>query len=173
LEGNPVTSGVILDSSIKSLIESIDFNPIVKRMVKANHWSHAETLEGLKQYKNFLFLKRKYHEKYTIPPSIDIDEFWHNHVLHTKKYTEDCNVIFGNYLHHHPHHGENDEFSHKVIENLFEEETQRLHFNEFGTYLYAIRPISYKMLVKKIFHRLAVLKLFNPLAIFLNFSRRV
>ena len=38
--------------------------------------------------------------------SKDVDEFWHTHILHTMKYTEDCERVFGTYLHHNPDIGE-------------------------------------------------------------------
>ncbi|STX27686.1 Uncharacterized conserved protein [Legionella beliardensis] len=30
------------------------------------------------------------------------DIVWHTHILFTQKYHQDCNVIFGEYLHHQP-----------------------------------------------------------------------
>lgn len=130
------------DSEIKVLISSIDLSPVIKRMVKIHHWTQQEALLSADQYKNFLFLKKKYGNKYSLPPSIDIDEIWHNHILNTKKYAEDCNIIFGEYLHHTPHHGENEEISQQELESLFENETQALHFQEFGDYLYEARKSS-------------------------------
>ena len=127
------------DSEIKAIIDSIDLNPVINRMVKISKWTPKEASLSAKQYKNFLFLKKKYGDKYSLPPSVDIDEFWHNHILNTKKYFNDCEIIFGKYLHHTPHHGKNNEITQQSLEALFENETQALHFQEFGDYLYEVR----------------------------------
>lgn len=36
------------------------------------------------------------------PPSNDIDEVWHQHILYTRKYAEDCKRFIGFFLHHEP-----------------------------------------------------------------------
>lgn len=60
---------------------------------------HCELL-----YKRFLWLHIKYPQTHLVPTR-DIDEFWHNHILHTQSYTRDCNALFGHYLHHNPSDG--------------------------------------------------------------------
>lgn len=37
-----------------------------------------------------------------IAPREDADLFWHLHVLDTKKYAQDCHMLFGRFLHHVP-----------------------------------------------------------------------
>ncbi|MFM6129989.1 MAG: hypothetical protein ACKPBV_14885 [Sphaerospermopsis kisseleviana] len=34
-----------------------------------------------------------------------LDDYWHNHILDTRKYAEDCDLIFGFFLHHYPYFG--------------------------------------------------------------------
>jgi hypothetical protein len=66
---------------------------------------HAESVEGA--YRNYLTMLVKHPEDVEdIVVSKDVDEFWHAHILHTMKYTEDCERVFGKYLHHNPHIGE-------------------------------------------------------------------
>jgi len=140
-------------SEIKNIIEALDLAPIINRMVKINGWTENQARTAASQYKNFLFLKKKYGSEYSLPPSEDIDEFWHNHILHTQKYTRDCQIIFGDFLHHHPHHGENGTISQQELEVCFENETQKFYFQEFGEYIYEIRPGSF---IQKI------IRLLNP-----------
>jgi hypothetical protein len=64
---------------------------------------HADFCEL--HYKRWLFLRRK-HEGKVLPPTSDIDVLWHAHILDTYRYHEDCELIFGYYLHHHPSFGE-------------------------------------------------------------------
>lgn len=35
-------------------------------------------------------------------PNKQIDEMWHEHILDTRKYSDDCQTVFGYYLHHTP-----------------------------------------------------------------------
>lgn len=58
------------------------------------------------QYKRWLFLRRKF-EGELMPPTKDIDIFWHAHILDTFRYHEDCDRVFGYYLHHNPYFGTN------------------------------------------------------------------
>ncbi len=128
----------------KTLISQLDLSNIVQRMIEIYHWPEDVAFRVCCLYRRFLYLKLQYGILYTIPPSIEIDEFWHNHILHTKKYHDDCIEIFGEYLHHHPHHGMKGEISQTELERMFEEETQRLYFAEFGEYI----GVEYKKLYK-------------------------
>jgi Glycine-rich domain-containing protein-like len=59
-----------------------------------------------RQYRRWLFLRRKF-EGELMPPSADIDVFWHAHILDTYQYRNDCDRIFGYYLQHNPYFGAN------------------------------------------------------------------
>src|SRR6267378_2957161 len=62
---------------------------------------YAESVE--RAYRNYLVMLVKHPEDVEdIVVSKDVDEFWHTHILHTMKYTEDCEKVFGTYLHHNP-----------------------------------------------------------------------
>jgi hypothetical protein len=60
-----------------------------------------------------------------------VDKFWHGHILDTLKYAEDCDVIFGRFLHHFPYFGMRGA---EDAANLARagEVTQRLYLQEFG-----------------------------------------
>jgi len=92
-----------------------------------------EYAEGIEQgYRNYLTMLAKYQDHAEdILLSKDVDEFWHTHILQTIKYSEDCESVFGTYLHHNPHVGE------RKPEDLqkraaLAEETRRLYRQEFG-----------------------------------------
>lgn len=38
------------------------------------------------------------------PPPI-LDNYWHEHILHTKDYASDCERVFGLFVHHNPNEG--------------------------------------------------------------------
>ena len=72
-----------------------------------NGWSAEKSEEAERLYKRFLTLNVKY-PGLTLVPNREIDEIWHLHILDTKKYTADCENIFGNYFHHAPTYGQVD-----------------------------------------------------------------
>lgn len=55
-------------------------------------------------YRQWLFLYWKYPHLSNVP-SKEVDIFFHNHILFTKKYVRDCEYLFGRYAHHNPDFG--------------------------------------------------------------------
>src|SRR5882672_9975694 len=89
--------------------------------------------DGIEQgYRIYLTMLAKYQEHAEdILLSKDVDEFWHTHILQTIKYSEDCERVFGSYLHHNPHVGD------RKPEDLqkraaLPEKTRHLYRQEFG-----------------------------------------
>ncbi|HEX4814596.1 MAG TPA: hypothetical protein VFV66_17790, partial [Nonomuraea sp.] len=63
-----------------------------------------------------------------------LDEYWHQHILDTRKYAADCEKIFGRLLHHYPYFGLGDEGEWQ--ENLDQFAATRLLWEEaFGVEL--------------------------------------
>jgi len=91
-------------------IQALDLEPIKLRVMDpelGKGWTreYAESVE--RAYRNYLTVLVKHPgDAEDIVVSTDVDEFWHTHILHTMKYTEDCERVFGTYLHHNPHIGE-------------------------------------------------------------------
>jgi hypothetical protein len=92
---------------------------------------NSETADKVEEkYKMWLFLKRKY-ENELVPPSRDIDVFWHAHILDTHAYFRDTAAIFGKYLHHYPYFGLRGKADRQKLVNAFEN-TKRLFREEYG-----------------------------------------
>lgn len=125
-------------AALKDYIFAIDFSNIIEKMVSHQKWRRNEAEKTCELYRNFLYLNVKYPEYAPLPPSEDIDEFWHNHILDTKKYIQDCQVIFGGYFHHYPYFGIDGVSTMKDLQQSFQK-TQELHHQEFGEYIYAVR----------------------------------
>ncbi|HUP93456.1 MAG TPA: hypothetical protein VM164_01020, partial [Burkholderiales bacterium] len=91
---------------------------------------YADSIE--QAYKRYLTMLVKYQDyAETIMLAKDVDEFWHTHILQTLKYSEDCQRVFGTYLHHNPHVGpRTSEDLDKRAEQA--EATRRLYEREFG-----------------------------------------
>ena len=74
-------------------------------------WSLEKANAVEKEYRRFLCLMKLYPDDDTAP-LVDVDTFWHYHILDTMKYALDCEQVFGYFLHHYPYvgmHGEDDE----------------------------------------------------------------
>ncbi|MES2503818.1 MAG: hypothetical protein V4534_02960 [Myxococcota bacterium] len=125
--------GITLQEKIKSL----DFSIIIDKMVAHQGWMRADAEQTAALYRNFLFLQARYPNK-RLPPSEDVDEFWHNHILDTEHYIASCDLIFGKYLHHYPYFGIDGKTNFNDLSDAFTE-TQQLHLEEFGTPIYQVR----------------------------------
>ena len=98
-------------------IAALDLEPI---KVKLMHEESGEgwTLERANavefEYRRFLYLMQQFPNEQTAP-LVDVDTFWHYHILDTMKYAADCDAVFGYFLHHFPYiglRGEDDEAAH-------------------------------------------------------------
>lgn len=125
----------------KTYIHTMDFSQIKNKIIQkdpnvARVWLPDEVDEALLYYKNFLYLNKKYLPTYKIiPPSSEIDEIWHHHILDTRRYHRDCIAIFGYYFHHYPYFGMRSEVDKNNLVDTFAI-TQYLHCLEFGDYIY-------------------------------------
>lgn len=138
----------------KQVINSLDLKGPIWRLVTLHRWSKKQALEACEQYKNYLFVLKKYADGHNykvedLQPSFDVDEVWHAHILCTPDYVDFCNRVFHGYLHHHPHHGADNSIPQKTLEEMFEI-TQRLYFQEIGDYMYAVRPLPWKVRLKRL-----------------------
>lgn len=91
-------------------IDELDLEDIKAKLI------HAESGEGWTpervdavetEYRRFLFLMKKFPNEET-SPSVEVDTFWHYHILDTMKYAADCQKVFGYFLHHYPYVGIGD-----------------------------------------------------------------
>lgn len=88
-------------------IFALDLAPIKTKLMdkKEGHgWSRVQADRYELGYKRFLTLLVKFPDE-VIAPDANADKFWHGHILDTMKYAEDCDTIFGCFLHHFPYFG--------------------------------------------------------------------
>lgn len=87
--------------------EALDLNPIKTKLMheaSGEGWSEARANAVETEYRRFLFLMKKYPDA-GASPTVDVDTFWHYHILDTMKYARDCEAAFGFFLHHYPYVG--------------------------------------------------------------------
>jgi hypothetical protein len=118
---------------IVAAIEALDLEPIKFKLMdpeEGQGWSRQYVEKMAIAYKRFLTLLVT-HPESTVAPSKDIDKFWHGHILDTMKYAEDCERVFGYFLHHFPYFGMRGEEDAVALANAGQE-MQRLYAQEFG-----------------------------------------
>jgi hypothetical protein len=92
-------------------VTELDLTPIKAKLmhVKSGEgWSREKVDAVEKEYRRFLCLMKLYPGVSTAP-LVDVDTFWHYHILDTMKYAVDCEQVFGYFLHHYPYVGMGDE----------------------------------------------------------------
>ena len=121
----------------QDFLANYDFSYVQYRLIKIEHWSEVSATKIMRQYKNFLYLQKKYGDQQHIIPSLEIDEVWHAHILYTKDYAEFCQQFFGRFLHHVPQKPGVAADSKSKVEQDFAA-TQELYKQEFGDYIYQV-----------------------------------
>jgi hypothetical protein len=121
-------------------ISRYNFSSLERKLIKKG-WLIREARETLEQYKKYMLLKKKYFHQYQLPPSIEIDEVWHIHILDTQEYFNFCFGLFGFYLHHCPEikTSAGQELTKDEVLILYREHTQKLYLEEFGEPIFTVR----------------------------------
>src|SRR5882757_4832583 len=84
-------------------ISHLDLNSVRSKLVEKLGWSPAQAEQIELEYRRFLYaLAHKRPEDFISPPTPEVDEFWHQHILDTRKYRKDCKTVFGQFMDHTP-----------------------------------------------------------------------
>lgn len=132
------------EKSTQNSIDAIDFSHVVNKLITQQGWLRKDAERVCRMYKNYLLLQKKYGKDHLLPPTQEIDEFWHNHILDTAKYHSDCMQIFGRYLHHDPN-TVTDKNSYLNAETAFNM-MLALYLKEFGENVQQVRAWWKKIL---------------------------
>ena len=95
---NPVLSAP--DPNFSSKLQELDLEPIEKQLLQYG-WTRQQTTRAINRYKMFLSVVHL-HPGTPLVPTQEIDIVWHCHILHTRKYFQDCQMLFGRFIHHEP-----------------------------------------------------------------------
>jgi hypothetical protein len=121
-------------SEVRGYIEGMDLTGVRSKLVSSGEgglgWSEDKADAVLENYRRWLFLRRK-HEDQPMPPSIQIDDVWHVHILDTRAYRRDSGAVFGYYLDHNPYFGVGgDEAEQRLADAA--EDTWQAYRDEYG-----------------------------------------
>src|SRR5450830_2134434 len=113
-------------SPICNAIAALDLEPIKVKLMHVQSgegWTLARANAVEAEYRRFLVLMQMFPEEETAP-LVDVDTFWHYHILDTVKYAADCDAVFGYFLHHFPYiglRGEDDLVAHERLGHRMQE----------------------------------------------------
>jgi len=116
----------------KAIVE-LDLDPIKVKLMhqeSGEGWTLQQASAVEAEYRRFLFLMKTFPTELAAP-NMDVDTFWHYHILDTMKYAQDCQEIFGHFLHHFPYvglRGEDDLAAHHRLG----ERMRELYEDTFG-----------------------------------------
>lgn len=85
-------------------LKGLDLSPIATDLMNSKNrwgWTRQQVFRAIKRYKTFLFINYLYPHILLVPTQ-DIDRVWHSHILHTRKYRQDCEMLFGDFIDHQP-----------------------------------------------------------------------
>jgi hypothetical protein len=97
---------MIMNDDFKAVME-LNLESIKAKLMhvaSGEGWSLEKANAVEQEYRRFLCLMKKYPNENTAP-LVDVDTFWHYHILDTMKYAADCEQAFGYFLHHYPYVG--------------------------------------------------------------------
>jgi hypothetical protein len=85
-------------------IDALDFARMKAKLLHRRQWTPETVARAEAGYRQFLKLAAQYPGT-AIVPNEEVDQFWHAHILDTRRYADDCERIFGFVLHHNPYVG--------------------------------------------------------------------
>lgn len=128
-----VLSPVSAPEALDHLAEVLDLHKIRMKLAdpkegKGYDAAHLDVME--QEYRRFLAMHIAYPEAEVVPCSM-VDEIWHQHILDTIAYRQDCEVIFGEFLDHYPYFGMQSEHEAQELQNAYGD-TLEIYEREFG-----------------------------------------
>jgi hypothetical protein len=119
---------------IQQKLNSLDFGAIAFKLMhpkEGEGWTKEQVNRAIAKYAMFLCLIALY-PGLRIIPSREIDRVWHHHLSDTQKYAEDCQKLFGCFIHHSPYAGLRGEEDEQSWSGAFEHTKVLLEYH-FGT----------------------------------------
>lgn len=102
------------------MLDQLDLSYLIPKLQTTLAWGETVCWQQIGRYKKFLRLLQKY-PNLPLAPTAEIDEVWHQHILFTRQYAQDCQSLFGYFLHHFPEeYSEDNEQQQRIKANSLE-----------------------------------------------------
>ena len=85
-------------------LKALNLSPIAAYLMNPQNgygWNRQQAFRAIRRYKTFLFINYLYPQIFLVPTQ-EIDRVWHCHILHTRQYRQDCEMLFGYFIDHEP-----------------------------------------------------------------------
>lgn len=112
---------------LAQLAKDLRLSHVLAKAAENYSWEGAQAEYAREWYVKHWYLARKYPERPLAAVSKAADRLWHQHIIDTRKYAEDCDRILGRFMNHTPIYGTPSE-----IENNAYQETLQLYEEEFS-----------------------------------------
>ncbi|HBL59877.1 MAG TPA: hypothetical protein DDZ80_15785, partial [Cyanobacteria bacterium UBA8803] len=99
---NPALS--TLDLTCLEKLKALNLSAIAAYLMNPQNgcgWTRQQALHAIQSYKTFLFVSYLY-PQIVLVPTQEIDRVWHAHILHTRQYRQDGEMLFGYFIDHEP-----------------------------------------------------------------------
>jgi hypothetical protein len=95
----PLPPTPLMDGDVWKRVAAMDLSPVAGQLVNYLGWTPERAAAIERRYRGFFYLK------ITLPggmasPTPEVDEFWHQHIINTRRYAPDCMNVAGQFLHH-------------------------------------------------------------------------
>lgn len=100
-------------------ILELDLDAIAFKLCLDEKMTLRQVDDAVWKYRCLLHLFRHAEPGESVAPCRTSDTVWHHHILDTQKYHQDCERLFGRYIHHFPYSG--------IFEGEDEEAQRRRH----------------------------------------------
>ncbi len=91
---------IVIDQT-RAKISALDLRGVHNDLMKNEGFTEERADRAITWYRMFLEFVAEHPGKHLAPPGA-ADLAWHNHILDTRRYFDDCLDLFGGYLHHDP-----------------------------------------------------------------------
>ncbi len=95
-------SAIAFDTTFEQRLAKLDLTRVMEKVAKETGMDAADIVIAEDLYRKFLTLKFKNPTLEMAPPVI-VDHVWDVHVMFTKQYRQDCDMLFGYFVDHNPH----------------------------------------------------------------------
>jgi hypothetical protein len=89
------------DMSFEQRLARIDLSKVMEHVREDTGLGDADLARAEDLYRKFLTLCAQKPEGGIVPPRL-VDAVWHAHITFTRQYMADCDLLFGQYIHHNP-----------------------------------------------------------------------
>lgn len=116
-----------------ALVDQLDLTTINRKLRQDDPatWTDDVLIEAEQKYRRFLVLNLL-HPHTMLSVDQEVDEYWHQHILDTAKYAQDCQLVFGYFLHHDPYFGLGEDGDQWLENVALFSATQDLYEEAFG-----------------------------------------